>query len=68
MIVNLSTVSLMNMNAVTFNAGQFKIAGSFISPQQPLYRGTNRSISFVFDGVYAVELWRGPADVPNSMA
>jgi hypothetical protein len=67
MVVNVSGIALTNMNSVLFDKGQFKLSSYLISQQTPLQNGKNRSISFVFDGVYAVELWRGTADVPNSM-
>jgi hypothetical protein len=68
MVVNVSGSALTNMNSVMFDKRQFKLSSYLISQQTPLQNGKNRSISFVFDGVYAVELWRGTADVPNSVA
>jgi hypothetical protein len=68
MVVNVSGSALTNMNSVMFDKRQFKLSSYLISQQTPLQNGKNRSISFVFDGVYAVELWRGTVDVPNSVA
>jgi hypothetical protein len=67
MVVNVSGSALTNINSVMFDKTQFKLSSYLISQQTPLQNGKNRSISFVFDGVYAVELWRGTADVPNSL-
>jgi hypothetical protein len=67
MLVNISGAPLMNPNTVIFNANQFRTSGSFISQHQPLNNRKNRSIAFVFDGTHAVELWRGAADVYNSV-
>jgi hypothetical protein len=54
------------MGSVTFAPTQFKTACVttgclFISPAD----GKNRSITFVYDGAHAVELWRGASDVDN---
>lgn len=68
MVVNLSGAPLMNINTVIFDTRQFKMSSSLISPQTPLNNRKNRSISFVYDGVYAVELWRGATEVDNPVA
>ncbi len=59
MIINRSG-DVMEMGAVTFSS-QFKTSGEF--PR--LANGKSRAITFVYDGSYAVELWRGRADVEN---
>jgi len=50
------------LGTVTFNAAQFKTAaGAFAQPAN----GFSRSITFYFDGTYAIEISRGAADIAN---
>jgi hypothetical protein len=51
------------MGTVNFPTSHFRTAGEFDSPAS----GKSRSISFVFDGSYAIEVIRGVADVPKDL-